>query len=217
MNIFDLQCQINNLKDCCHDDIHYVSVHIAGQPAYDKKIAVNYLTGLLYFRDVNGFWALYTPPSIPTTNLSLTTNGVAGAATYNPTTKILNIPNYDTIFNVTVNGIPPDENGNIQLPDTVTGDSTLEYRALLTQTGTFAPTSYIQANTLGSTPLLSRVGPGVYHITDPTFSLLGTNYHIQSGQAFFSAVFIEPNILEIRTDESDDLLLNTPIEIKVYS
>jgi hypothetical protein len=103
------------------------------------------------------------------------------------------------------------------------------YIALLSQSGTSAPTAIIGNNTLASVPVWTRVSAGFYTLTlasafplTKTYIILGTNanggltffYDVQSSGAPNSFnVYIRNAVTGIM---SDDLLTYNPIEIKVY-
>lgn len=97
------------------------------------------------------------------------------------------------------------------------------YTALLTQAGTNAPVATVLENTLGFTPVWSRYSAGDYKgtyvggfPTARTTVLCQSNYAAkilaQCTFDFFVELFVYgPNAV------ADDLLNNTPVEIRVYS
>lgn len=99
------------------------------------------------------------------------------------------------------------------------------YAALLTQSGTSAPTAKVLDNTLSGVPTLARTGVGVYTITlsgafttDKTFLLTGVS---TTAGATVSAVRTSANVITLTTSNAsnaaaDVLLTDTPIEIRVY-
>lgn len=102
------------------------------------------------------------------------------------------------------------------------------YTALLTQTGTSAPTATILENTLGGTVTLSRTGSGAYKLTLPStvtptkvgcfFSFGGNNSTNMS-----SAITIEAGgtYVQLATynsgTQSDALMTTATVEIRVYN
>jgi hypothetical protein len=99
------------------------------------------------------------------------------------------------------------------------------YSALLTQTGTNAPVATVLENTLGFTPVWSRNSQGDYRITEMN------GFPINKTQCFYGnrvydieKVIFGPdpgnNMIELFIYDDvgvqDDLLLNFPIEIRVY-
>jgi len=133
---------------------------------------------------------------------SVTTTGTSGAATL--VNGVLNIPNYT------------------QEP--------LGYRmynALITQTGTNAPTALVLGDDINGTIAFARTGVGVYtctitgvdtfsnayySLTDNRFSLADGNYMVINRTS--------PSVLTITTFKnslaSDVLLSGTPLEIKIF-
>ncbi|MCA9747523.1 MAG: hypothetical protein KC414_00280, partial [Romboutsia sp.] len=106
------------------------------------------------------------------------------------------------------------------------------YRALVTQSGTSAPTAVVLENTLGGTPVWSYITPGTYRLTlSGAFTLNKTAINIGNNN-FFSTIFNAPyqvlidhsvvDYIEVYpTDigtltQANDLLINTYIEILVY-
>jgi hypothetical protein len=107
-------------------------------------------------------------------------------------------------------------------PENVGGDGYLKYVALLTQSGTSAPTATVLENTLGGTIVWTRNDVGDY-----TGTLAGAFSPNKTGafSGFTSGiVYIFRNTSsEMRinaTDSagsfSDGILVDTPIEIRVY-
>lgn len=100
------------------------------------------------------------------------------------------------------------------------------YSALLTQTGTSAPTSEILQNTLGLTPSFSYYNTGIYSINaTSTFILSKTAVFGQNptnGTINFDTVFDAPNKIYIYSRSSvggggvNGLFSKNYIEIRVY-
>lgn len=102
------------------------------------------------------------------------------------------------------------------------------YTALLTQSGTNAPTATILENTLGDITF-TRENNGNYNIisnnlftTDKTFYQITLNFGSQVGiLSSFVLRYINSGFLYLVTrddsGEFDDFLINTPIEIRVYN
>jgi hypothetical protein len=101
------------------------------------------------------------------------------------------------------------------------------YSALLSQTGTAAPTAKVLDNTLSGTPVLARTGAGVYTLVlsggdftaDKTFIITGVS---TTAGATFSAVRTNTTTITITTSNAsnaaaDVLLTDTPIEVRVYN
>ena len=130
-------------------------------------------------------------------------------------------------------GDVPTQNQFIDLVDTIfDGLSTRPkvYRALLSQSGSSAPTAFILANTLGGLPVLTRSGAGVYFITlngaftlSKTSIVTGSTFN-QGTANFFNAntpqETITSNIVELYTYgegvSTDDILSETYIESSFY-
>lgn len=120
-----------------------------------------------------------------------------------------------------------DASGNIQR-SSATARPYKVYTALLTQTGTSAPTATILENTLGGTVTLSRTGSGAYKLTLPSavtptkvgclFSFGGNNSTNMS-----SAITIEAGgtYVQLATynsgTQSDALMTTATVEIRVYN
>lgn len=105
----------------------------------------------------------------------------------------------------------------------------LIYTALLSQSGTNAPTAVIGSNTLGGVPVWTRFSAGFYTLTltsafplTKTHIICGTNAN--GGLAFFYDIQSSgaPNSFNLYIREastgamSDDLLTYNPIQISVY-
>lgn len=98
----------------------------------------------------------------------------------------------------------------------------LIYTALISQSGSSAPTATILENTLGGTPTLSRVIEGVYNITltgaflaDKTWYVI--NPHSNTIVGGLELKRVSDDILRITTASGgDDELSADPIEIRIY-
>tara|TARA_R110000737_G_scaffold77143_1_gene108087 strand:- start:1930 stop:2439 length:510 start_codon:yes stop_codon:yes gene_type:complete len=101
------------------------------------------------------------------------------------------------------------------------------YTALLTQAGTAAPVSIVLENTLGATPVFSRLSSGDYRITltsaftNNKVALFISNAY--AGFSFTSARRLGVSELQIETRSasdnlsSDDKLAKTTFEIRIYN
>lgn len=97
------------------------------------------------------------------------------------------------------------------------------YTALLTQSGTDAPVATVLENTLGGDIIWSRTGAGIYKGTLLNTFTNNKTFCFISSQQYIS--YILRNTLDeigvATTDLSDtyvdDLLIQTPIEIRVYN
>ena len=104
----------------------------------------------------------------------------------------------------------------------------LVYKALLSQTGTDAPTAVVHVNTLGGVPVFGYDGVGYYRMTlNSAFPQTRAHAYLQNNigdgaaPAFFSVkVNASGNYVEIATgdgqDGLDEVLANTPITIEIY-
>jgi hypothetical protein len=105
------------------------------------------------------------------------------------------------------------------------------YEALLTQSGTDAPTATILRNTLGVVPTLSYVSPGIYRLNasgafdeNKTIVMIGTGETANPTEQFIvtrtdNYIIILTTSINFTTktyDELDELLNYTPIQIKIY-
>lgn len=109
----------------------------------------------------------------------------------------------------------------------------LTYKATLTQTGTDAPVATIQFNSLGYVPLLNQGATGISQILlEATGSIDVAKVDVRIGNKTFSAKHLsstyyfsgaENKTLNIKTRNlitdayESDMLIDTPIEIRVYS
>jgi hypothetical protein len=100
------------------------------------------------------------------------------------------------------------------------------YRALISQSGTAAPTATVLENTLGVTPTFSRVGAGNYTLTATGVLTSGKMFASTQGAltgGFWAScnTLSSPNTLQIETFNNigggtDTKLNSTPIEILIY-
>jgi len=103
------------------------------------------------------------------------------------------------------------------------------YVALLSQTGTSAPTSTIVDNTLSGTPSLARTGTGSYTLTLASeFPAGTTNCIIGSVNLDYTTSYsaniyrLSDDVIQITTgnwstpEAADDVLNNTSIQIIIY-
>jgi len=130
---------------------------------------------------------------------------------------------------ISVNGNLADVSGNIS----VNSRPYEVFTALITQTGTNAPTVTILENTLGTTPVFSRSSLGAYIITvtgneftsDKTFVSFNSVFNQGSSEFPIFSVpeeTLTENVIEFQTFEnegglSDEILSKTGIEIRVYN
>lgn len=104
------------------------------------------------------------------------------------------------------------------------------YSALLTQSGTAAPTIVVMQNTTGRTFSIARIAAGTYQITISGGALVNDKFWAQvspgiAGTGLFVNVYkqgIEFNLIVVFTSSStlsgvDDVLLDTPLEIRIYN
>ena len=107
------------------------------------------------------------------------------------------------------------------------------YTALLTQSGTDAPVATVLENTLGETISFSYVTPGYYSINTTgefpqnktTFSIKNVISSAQVSSETYIGIFSDSlniNTIDFTTLDNNNIsfnniLLNTPIEIRVYN
>ena len=100
------------------------------------------------------------------------------------------------------------------------------YTALLTQTGTSAPTAVVLENTLGFEPTWLYSSTGLYSTTNPIFQNNKTTVNIFqniNGYSYLFYGYIIGNIIYIGSVflfsniAQNNLLTNTGIEIRVYN
>lgn len=125
---------------------------------------------------------------------------------------------------------PKQEPPYYEITDGPNPQGTKYYIALLTQSGTDAPTAVIIRNTLSGTPTLARTNTGAYTITltgefleEKTISWIGTgNLGVTEDNPVISTINrISNNALEINTSDqaflgADGNLVSTPVTITVY-
>lgn len=137
-----------------------------------------------------------------------------------------------TITATITNAVDGDDGAGTALSFTITNedkeDNYTTYSALLTQTGTDAPTAVGMSNTIGTTYTLARTNAGIYTITADS----GTPFTAGKTQIFLSsngataigrleAVRTSSSVITIQTLNetftlADALLSSTAIEIRVY-
>jgi len=143
-------------------------------------------------------------------------------------------PGADTkiLFNDAADGLlkTKDSSGVVETLATTEGIAATEpkvYVALLTQTGTDAPVATVLENTLGSVPIWSYEGIGLYSITlSNTFTVGKTTIFVGNywdGEAVIAIPSqYDINIIyfnvsyAISANSGDSLLNSTPVEIRVY-
>lgn len=103
------------------------------------------------------------------------------------------------------------------------------YSALLTQQGTNAPVATVLENTLGGEVVWSRVSVGSYvatltgaFIENKTYINIGQNVTFGIGTGIINTTENTLNTIRVNSSSdfsgySDDILTNTPIEIRVYN
>lgn len=101
-----------------------------------------------------------------------------------------------------------------------------KYKALLSQSGTSAPTVHILENTLSGTPVWSYSSNGVYNATlSNEFTLNKTSVKLgQNPDSLISSVIISTSVISVNSQDlsggtpsaANGLLDNTVIEIEVY-
>lgn len=106
------------------------------------------------------------------------------------------------------------------------------YVALLTQTGTNAPTAIVLENTLGGTVVWTRQSQGSYYGTlNGVFSLDKTTCFMQGNSLSAgglimnyltarwtdNSVFVNTSVIDTTPTAQDALLTKVPIEIRVYN
>ena len=128
--------------------------------------------------------------------------------------------------------IAQDDGGGNFSSKYVTGEELFGYKkyvALISQTGTNAPTATVLENSLGGTPTFSYITIGNYDLTltsafpaSKTW-VVGGSADISAGGGDFATLDIKrstDNIIKLRTYDNftpaNDMLVNTSIEIRVY-
>jgi hypothetical protein len=121
---------------------------------------------------------------------------------------------------------------NLTVTGTINGDTVVPYKkyiALINQSSTNAPTAIVLENTFSEIPTFSRTSTGVYKLEltdsftlDKTFIVTGSA-DVSAGTGDFATViarrFNEDTITLYTYDNftsSDNMLVNTSIEIRVY-
>lgn len=96
------------------------------------------------------------------------------------------------------------------------------YRALISQTGTNAPTAIVLENTLGGTPVWSYEGVGFYNLTlADVFTLNKTFVMAHSYAVIVSPIYLSDSALEFDViDQNGNLADNiaelSPVEIVIF-
>lgn len=108
---------------------------------------------------------------------------------------------------------------------TLSWDGPKKYVAILNQTGTSAPTAIVFENTIG-TISFNRISTGFYEITSSNLFVNNKMYlHLSNVNGGVSAIYENTNssiyfdtrdLTSSGNPVSDDLLLNTSIEIRIY-
>ena len=138
--------------------------------------------------------------------------------------KINNLTWYDLINKLKdiLKGLNDKPSGGYEPPYKV-------YTALLTQTGTNAPTATVLENTLGGTIVWSRNGLGAYSGTlSGVFTTNKTYVSVEIGELltgygdnvtiYKQSTINEVALTTIKTNtNSDGVLKNSPLEIRVYN
>lgn len=112
--------------------------------------------------------------------------------------------------------------------ETIYANQPKVYRALLTQSGTNAPTAIVLENTLGETPTFSYSNDGEYTLNtvgnvftqDKTFITYAPFPVVGIDVRTFQAVRNNQTVVDLRTYNAgaltNDMILNSAIEILVY-
>lgn len=132
--------------------------------------------------------------------------------------KVMKINSSGTLENITV--------ANLATLMNVATSSYTKYVALLTQSGTSAPTATVLENTTGLTINWTRASAGTYSgtRTSGSFSTTKTAIFIGGGWASFGdgigAGTTGNSVIDVRTSSlgaaGDDILSGTVIEIRIY-
>lgn len=168
------------------------------------------------------------PATLPATN-AVNLTGLNASNISSGTVPDARLPNTGTpgtYENVT---ITVDAHGRI----TLASAAYKVYVALLTQTGTSAPTATVLANTLGGTVVWARTGTGGYTATlsgaftvNKTIVLVGHEGNVAFDYVLFTVFKNSVNSFQLATqevevtgptaDHADGILQNTEIEVRVY-
>jgi hypothetical protein len=112
------------------------------------------------------------------------------------------------------------------IADLAGGGSYLKYVALLSQSGEDAPIATVLENTLGGTPVWTRIAVGVYRLTltdafptDKTIIFTSLTEENNIGLVFTetqTGSFVRVRTSNLSGSSIDEVLSNTSIEIRVY-
>ena len=180
---------------------------------------------------------LYTHPIL---KLHKTSRAVNWTYSDDPTTisftvderKYTNIPISTIFFDGVAMSVQADFETKIKLMfPGLAGLSYLVYTALLSQTGINAPTATILQNTLGATPVWTRITDGAFKMTltgqlveAKTFYNIQNNADPSQGWQIGIPTNLTgfPDFIQIVTNDStgssaNGVLFNTPFEIRIYN
>ena len=154
------------------------------------------------------------------TNLSVTGNIIDAKLTGNPTAPTPTAGDNDTSI----------ANTAFVTGAIATAKPYKVYTALISQTGTSAPTVIVLENTLGGTPVWSRIGPGVYSgllsgffTANKTTVIFTKQYTVPTGgtDIFTAAGCGSINSIDLSTANTaglvDGVLSKATIEVRVYN
>ena len=139
----------------------------------------------------------------------------------NSTVTVIPTPSYDSTFVLSAPSRAALAKGMANwTPATSGGASYLVYTALLTQTGTDAPVATVLENTLGGAVVWSYIDAGNYYATLSGAFTANKTFISQiivndGGAVLASADRANNNLIEIVLP-NNNLLINTPFEIRVY-
>jgi len=190
-----------------------IGISISGTDYYKilPSPTMSYL-GLGYF---NGDWY---PGGIPAMAIGFNGNVLIGTTTDNGVDKLQVNGNIKATSHVTTGGLSSQK---------VNGDGSLTvgykvYTALLTQTGTSAPTAIVLENTLGGTVVWGRNVTGVYYATLIGAFTINKTALFVTNRLFNDILraYSDPedsNTIYLESSNGDGNLLNNTIEIRVYN
>ena len=138
----------------------------------------------------------------------------------NSTVNVIPAPSYDSTFVLSAPSRAALAKGMANwTPSTSGGASYLVYTALLTQSGSGAPTAIVLQNTLGGTVVWTRDDQGVYYGTLSgafTENKTWTYPYSQTSVDNFKLFWANTNEVQFTTYSTDSQLTLTPVEIRVY-
>jgi hypothetical protein len=141
----------------------------------------------------------------------------------NSTVTVIPAPSYDSTFVLEAPSRAALQKGMANWVPASSGGSAsyLVYTALLSQSGTSAPTATILRNTLSGTPLLSYIASGEYHLTltgaFPANKVFAPNVLIYAGGVSILRLNrIDDDAIELFIPDGDDLGVSFQVEIRVY-